>query len=367
MRALLAVTAIALLAPASARALPGDPGFAPLTPPDGATLAPDPGGIPVTYTCPVYRQFSAGPGFDVFGGPDDYTAGFSRSPALGNDGRLRDDALVALDEGHESNTVPEGQCLSTFAAGGAERPQEIPGTYYWQVWRICTGCPAGYEVGPVRKLVLRAGGKPSLKAPRRAFAGFPFFVSLKLPGLPDGTRVRVQRRAGKGWRDAASTIALGGKGEAVLLLRAGKARLRTVAKLGDQLLKSAERRLTVARPRRWSTGARDDGNYKGTAGGERSVRFEVTGAGRVIRGLKAYVAMLCPGVVGGQFTTQIGTAVVGRIKVAPDGSFVGASTPGRQTAMRVRGRLAHGKVGKGRVELSVGDCSGSVAYSARRG
>jgi hypothetical protein len=79
------------------------------------------------------------------------------------------------------------------------------------------------------------------------------------------------------------------------------------------------------------------------------------------------VAMLCPGITGGQLTTQIGTAVIGRIKVAPDGTFVGVATPGRQTSIRVRGRLAHGKVRHGRVELSVGNCAGSVSYSARRG
>jgi hypothetical protein len=350
-----------------AAALPGDPGFEPLTPPDGAKLGVSTQGIQVTYTCPVYRQFSAGEGFTVFGGPDDYTAGFSRSPALGTDGRLREDGLVALDGGHESNRLPAGRCASTFAAGGSDRPQETPGTYYWQVWRICTGCAAGYEVGPVRMFVLRAKGKPSLRPPKRAFAGYPFAVSLALPGLVDGAPVRVQRRVGKGWRDAARTIVLGGKGEAVLVLRAGKTRLRVVAKAGDQLLTSTARKLTVAQPRRWSTSAADDGSYRGRPGGERSVRLRVTRGGREIRGFRAYVAMLCPGLTGGQLTTQIGTAATGRIKVAPDGSFLGVATPGRQTSIRARGTLSHGKVRKGRVELSVGECVGSVSYSARRG
>jgi hypothetical protein len=76
--------------------------------------------------------------------------------------------------------------------------------------------------------------------------------------------------------------------------------------------------------------------------------------------------MLCPSVSPGQFTTQIGTAAIARARIAPDGRFVAASTPRSGTAIRVRGRLRKGKV-SGRVELSVGDCSGSSAYSAARG
>jgi hypothetical protein len=92
----------------------------------------------------------------------------------------------------------------------------------------------------------------------------------------------------------------------------------------------------------------------------------VTRRVREIRGFSAHVAMLCPGLPAGELTTQIGTAVIGRIKVAPDGSFLGVATPGRQTSIRVRGVLSHGKVRKGTAELSVGDCVGSVGYSARR-
>ena len=141
---MLTTLVIAGVATSMAQALPGDPGFEPLTPPDGATLSVSPAGAPVTYTCPVYRQFTAGTGFTIFGGPDDYTAGFSRSNALGNDGRLRDDGLVALDEGHESNTLPSGQCTSTFAAGGSERPQETPGTT--MKWRSAR-CEAAMRSG----------------------------------------------------------------------------------------------------------------------------------------------------------------------------------------------------------------------------
>jgi hypothetical protein len=105
--------------------------------------------------------------------------------------------------------------------------------------------------------------------------------------------------------------------------------------------------------------------YTGRAG-SRSVRLRVAKAGRELRGFSASVATLCPGLSPGQFTTQIGTAAIARIRVAPDGRFVAASTPRRDTAIQVRGRLRHRKVTRGRVKLSIGACSGNAAFSAAR-
>jgi hypothetical protein len=90
------------------------------------------------------------------------------------------------------------------------------------------------------------------------------------------------------------------------------------------------------------------------------VRFTVVRGGRELRGFRAFVPMLCPGVTGGRFTTQIATAAMNRLKVAPDGSFVAASTSRKDTAIRVRGRLRSGKAS------GVGDCTGSAAFSAAR-
>ena len=92
----------------------------------------------------------------------------------------------------------------------------------------------------------------------------------------------------------------------------------------------------------------------------------MTGRGRQLRDFRAYVPMLCPGVTAGQFTTQIGTAIVRRAKIAPDGRFVAVSTPGNDTAIKLRGRLRHRKVTGGRVQLSVGNCSGSASFKASR-
>ena len=75
--------------------------------------------------------------------------------------------------------------------------------------------------------------------------------------------------------------------------------------------------------------------------------------------------MLCPSLPAGQFTTQIGTATIARIRVAPDGGFLGTATPEAQTTIRVRGRLVGAKLTGGRVELSVGTCSGSTPFRAR--
>jgi hypothetical protein len=107
------------------------------------------------------------------------------------------------------------------------------------------------------------------------------------------------------------------------------------------------------------------GRYRGAAtSGASGVRFRVEG--RTIRGFTAQVTMLCPGLTTGDLTTQVGAAPVARIRVAPDGSFVGVATPGRRTSVRVRGRLAGSRLTGGRVELSVGTCTGSGTFRARR-
>ena len=92
-----------------------------------------------------------------YGGGDDYGVSFARAATLGPDGRLADP--VALGTGQ---VVPgtQDQCRSALAAGRGTRPQETPGTYFWQVWRICVGCPAGYETGPVLRLTLRSPVRP---------------------------------------------------------------------------------------------------------------------------------------------------------------------------------------------------------------
>ena len=130
---------------------------------------------------------------------------------------------------------------------------------------------------------------------------------------------------------------------------------------------SPEVAVTVRRARRWSTRARDAGRYAGRKGGLRSVRLRIAARGRELRGFTAQVPMLCPtpGMVS-QFTTQIGTAKLQRVRIAPDGTFVGAATPERATAIRIRGRLHDRRITGGRAELAVGTCQGSAAFTAKR-
>ena len=167
---------------------PGDPRFVASSPADGAALPIDPGGIGVAYTCPVYRSYDAGGGFVVYGGPKDYGVSFASSPTLGPDGRLADP--VGLDNGHAVPGEPDS-CQSAMNPGGASpRPQETPGTYYWQVWRLCTGCAGGYETGPVLSFTLGSSARPVLKLPARVYGGYPVIATVSGGGLPEGARRR---------------------------------------------------------------------------------------------------------------------------------------------------------------------------------
>jgi hypothetical protein len=352
--------AFGLLA-APAHALPGDAPFAPLEPADGAALPVDPAGIPVSFSCPVYRIDEPG-GFPLFGGARDYGVSLSRAPATGAGGRLADP--VALSQGAQDS--PD-HCAVALGAGGSERPQETPGTYYWQVWRLCLECPGSYEVGPVRKLVLRSTAAPALRPPRRIYGGYPFILPLELTGVPDFTPVRVERRSGSRWVSAGTATAVGEQAQATVTLPRGATRLRVSLTVGDEAVVSPESAVTARRARRWKTGRRDDGRYAGRPPGLRSVKLTIARRGRELRGFEAQVPMLCPtpGMVG-QFTTQIGKAALKRIRIAPDGSFVGAATPERATSIRVRGKLRGRRITGGRVELSVGPCQGSSAFAAKR-
>jgi hypothetical protein len=253
--------------------------------------------------------------------------------------------------------------VSALNPGGAKRPQETPGTYYWQVWRICTGCSLGYESGPVLRFTLTSSAKPQLKLPARIYVGYPVIASVAGGGLPDGTAVTIERFRGGAWSRVAADDLISGVAEPTISLPRGSQRIRVSAVVGSQKVVSTEVRRTV----RATNGPRTrvtQGAYRGTTGpGTRSASFRVQG--RTLRDFKAQVAMLCPGVTPGQFTTQIGTAIVSRIRIAPDGGFVGVATHGRETAIRVRGRLVGAKLTGGRVELSVGTCTGDMSFRVR--
>jgi hypothetical protein len=358
MRVLAAVVLLTLTISAPALALPGDPSFAPDAPTDGASLPVDAGGIPVTFSCPVYRTYDAGDGFVLFGGPKDYNVVMSRGSALGADGRLADP--VALVSGA---AIPgqDGQCSAPLSAGGGERPQETPGNYFWQVVRLCTGCAGGYETGPVRALTLVTNVKPAVSAPSRIYAGYPFLATVAGDGAPDGTTVVVERSSGGRWVTAGTGTMLGGTGAVTTTLpRPGAVTIRARMTIGTQEVAGPGSGVRVDASR----GARTTAVRAGAWSGKGGVAFRV--AGRTIRAFTAKVPMLCPTPgMASPFTTQIGTAAIAKIRIAPDGSFVGAASRSG-AAMRVRGRLSGTRSSGGRVEMSLGGCSGSAAFSAAR-
>jgi hypothetical protein len=299
----------------------------------------------------------------VFGGASEYGVRMSISPALGADGRLA---------GGTSNTglrdaVNGEVCNASLGAGGPPpRIQETPGRYYWQVYRICTGCPGSYETSAVRTFELVSPVKPALSVPATAYDGYPLIVSVAVAGAPSGTAIAIERKDGSGWSRLTSTSAASGKAEAAITLTRGQRRLRAAVTIGSQRVESDAKTVNVKRARNWSTSSRANGRYEGTGSGLKSVTFRIAGKGRELRDFNAKVPMLCPGITAGQFTTQIGTAILKKVKIAPDGRFVDAATPGGDTAIRVRGRLVGRNVNDGRAELSLGACSGSHDFSARR-
>jgi hypothetical protein len=348
------------LVAAPAQALPGDPPIEVLEPADGATL-PVADAIATRFTCPVYRQFDYGGGFVQYGGAKDHTLWISRTPDVDANGKL---AGQVGDDG-QLEAEPD-RCVAGLQPGLVASAQDLPGTYYWQVARLCVACAGGYEVGPVRRLVLRTTAQLSLRPPARAYGGFKFIVPLRLSGVPDRTRVSVEYGSGGRWRPAGSALALGERGDAAVVLPVGRARLRATVTLGAETVTSRPVTLTVRRARRWTTSARDDGRYVIRPGGQRTKRLRVTGGGRELRGFEAEVPLLCPSALPGQpFTTQTGYAAVGPIRIAPDGSFVGVATA-KNTSIRVRGRLQGRRIRAGRVELSVEHCSGSLEFTGRR-
>jgi hypothetical protein len=355
----LLVVLVGLVAP-PAQALPGDPPIEPLEPADGATL-PVADVIQTRFTCPVYRQLDYGDGFVRYGGADAYNLWISRTPDVDANGRL---AGQVGDDG-QLEAEPD-RCVAGLQPGLVASAQDLPGTYYWQVARLCVACTGGYEVGPVRRLVLRTTAQLSLRPPARVYGGFKFILPLRLVGVPDRTRVSVEYRSSDRWRPAGSAIALGERGDASVVLPVGRTRLRAIVRLGAETVTSRPVALTVRRARRWTTSARDDGRYVMRPGGQRTKRLRVTRSGRELRGFEAEVPLLCPSILpGAPFTNQTGYAAVGPVRIAPDGSFLGVATA-KNTSIRVRGKLQGRRIYAGEVELSVEHCSGSLKFTARR-
>ena len=331
-----------------------------------------PEGIEVRYTCPEpYRSAGESP-FITFGDRSDYGVYFATSPALGNDGRLSQANVVAISgpDQVQDNDIPEGHCRG-FMADPDQRPQTKPGTYYWQAWRTCLACPGDHETGPVRSFRLTAAGsgaKLAIKAPARAYRGFPFVVSVSTTGLDPGAPVTLEVKRGGRWRRLSRLTVTGRTDETAVLLpkrlRAGRYPLRAQARIGDETLTSASRGVRLRKAAGWTTSRRQDGRWKGKAAGL-PVGFRVSGHGRTIRAGRFQLTLLCPtGDMVNPFTIQIADAPLPRARIAPDGSFVFAGVVSRSASFvhgRIRGRAAGGSAG-----LSIGVCTGSARFRATR-
>jgi hypothetical protein len=374
MRATLtALLAAALLFPATASAIPGDPPVEAVFPDDGAAVPVDPDGIEVRYTCPAYTVAGEPCNFPLPGGRKDYGVLFASTPATGNDGRLLESDLVAISgpDDVQDNDIPPGQCRA-FMADPDNRPQVTPGTYFWQAWRLCLDCPGGYEVSAIRSLRVTAAGSGagvSIKPPARAYRGFAFVVSVATPGIAAGTPVTLQARRGARWVKVATAAATTAASDVALELpgsfKAGNVVLRATARVGTETLTSRARTLSLRKAKGWSTSGRQDGAWSGKAQ-NLPVRFRVSGDGRTVKAGRFRILLLCPtpGMVD-PFTTQLADAPLTKARIAPDGTFVFAGVV-RDHVTFVKGRI-RGHHATGTASLSLGTCTGAADFSAHKG
>jgi hypothetical protein len=353
-------TVVALLVGAvPAAGMPGDPPVTAVFPDDGATVPINPAGIEVRYTCPEAYRISGEPPFAVYGGRKDYGVHFASAPELGNDGRLLESNVIdrAGDDPIQDNDIPLGQCRGWMTNG------ITPGVVYWQAWRLCLGCPGGYETSAVRSMRLTTAGsglRVTARWPRTAYAGFPFHVSVETSGIAAGTAVELQARRGARWRRIGSINLGADAGDGPTLLARGTHRVRAVVRLGSEEIASGTKKLKVRRAGGWKTSRRHDGVWRDRG----VVKFRVGGGGRVISDGRFQLSLLCPTPgMASPFTTMIADAPLSRARIAPDGSFAWAGVV-EDHVTYVHGRI-RGTRASGRARLSLGTCTGGGAWKAR--
>ncbi len=231
----------------SAQALPGDPPIESLSPADGAVLAPNPDGVVITFTCPEYAFADAGGGLRLFGGREYYSLRVTTSPQLDADGRLASAFTVDQATASSDPARPAGECFSAFSDGSASGVHTKPGTYYWQVARICSAC-GGYEVGPVRTLRIAVQASPTVTLRWKPWAGYGVVADVQASGVPDGSAVTIQRQAAGAWVDAASGSIAGARQRSISPCPGGATALRAVLVVGDQRIEGAQASVNVLKP-----------------------------------------------------------------------------------------------------------------------
>ncbi len=368
-RPVLAAVIAAVMWPAAAPALPADPQIAVLAPTEGASVPASPNGIELRYTCPAYTSIESLPGYYL---RDDYSAAVATAPGVGSDNRLLQANILANTPApHFADpALPAGECRGWLPA---DKGATTPGTYYWQAWRLCTSCTGGYEVGPVVRFTVTATGSSlglALSAPARGYGGYRIMGKVTGSGLQTGTAVSIEVRNGSNWRTAGGGTLAANVADAPIALKVGDTRMRAVATLGSERVMSPEVPVTVVAAKRWPSGASWVGAWKGssktTGSTPRTVSFRVTNGGRTLKSAKVQVVMLCPtpGLIS-PFTIQLGTGIVPSTKIAPDGRFVGSAVSNGH-AIVMSGRIV-GRKATGTLRMSLGGCTGTSSFVAKRG
>ena len=213
----------------------------------------------------------------------------------------------------------------------------------------------------MRSFTLTADATVTLRAPRRAYAGYPFLAFAAIEGAPDGTPLSLQRRKGGRWRDVTTGAASRGEAELVARLRKGRYEVRALARIGADAVASKPRRLRVAAARGWRTGARDDGAYRDAR--RPSVRLTVARSGREVRGFEADIPTQCTDT--GTILPNISSITAPPIRIAPDGRFLFIGGQGG-VSVQVRGRIVRGRVKEGVARIVTSFCRGSITLEPRR-
>lgn len=364
-RAVSAVALVLLAVPAGASALPGDAPITALAPAEGATVPAT--AIAVSYTCSSYRTEVYGKPDDPIvsrGDSDDYDVRFSASPALGPDGRLADSELG----GTSTRLQPDGTtCITELVgAGGSSDPTLVGGRIYWQAFRRCVGCDPQYETGPVRSLVAKAQVQGTLRLPKRLYAGYLGVFSVESGAKLGDARVTLQRRVGSAWKAVTSEAFASDATTLVAKLPEGRQTLRAVIVAGTTTFPLASKTITVRREGRRSTSTRDDGRYAARPAPKNStLSFTVERGGRTLRGFKASVTTFCFGATLADNRLSIVFAVLGPVRVAPNGAVVGLLETGKAREL-LTGRLLHGRF-TGAIDVGLSTCNGVRKLTAVRG
>ncbi len=322
------------------------------------------GGVEVTYTCPSY------PGGDA----RDYGVRFSNGDARDEAGRLIASAGYWAGEAAALPGASPGTCRSQLMLPGSPTPAALfLGPIAWQVYRSCGGCQRGWEVAPLSWIFITPNVEGAeLSGPRRIYAGYLAHFTFRAGVDLSGTEIAVQgigRKFGSGsWTDLArAPYDPDGGNDFFLKLPAGTHKLRVNFYLSNGLSQGlGPEEVQVLRPGgQRATSGRDDGHYSSrpeSFAEQDRASFEVSGDGKVLRGLEVAIPVTC-GAGSPPLTTAI--AVLRSARIAPNGIVTGQSLSHGQTPTYVtlEGRLHHRHF-HGTATTAFSSCSGSREFSA---